>query len=93
MTFGLDISRCFGNTRHMTTLLTYAGVDIAGLLARESKPVSRFRFGSPCRFVRTIDIIVHVILPELIADEMPVMACYLRSTSPRWGRAWRGEWS
>jgi len=80
-------------TKDMTTLLTYAGVDIAGLLARESKPVSRFRFGSPCRFVRTIDIIVHVILPELIADEMPVMACYLRSTSPRWGRAWRGEWS
>lgn len=76
----------------MTTLLTYAGIDIAGLLAREGRPVSRFRLGSPCRFVRTIDIVVHVILPELIADDMPVMACYLRSTSPRWGRAWRGGW-
>jgi hypothetical protein len=77
----------------MTTLLTLAGVDIVALVAREGKPVSRTRFGSPCRFVRTIDIVVHVIVPEIIAERAPVWACYLRSTSPRWGRAWRGGWS
>lgn len=76
----------------MTHLLTIAGVDIASLLAREGKPTSRYRFGSPCRFVRTIDLIVHVIAPEFISDRFPVLACYLRTTSPRWGRSWRGGW-
>ena len=76
----------------MTHLLTIAGVDMTTLLAREGRPMSRYRFGSPCRFVRTIDLLVHVVMPELIADDLPIVACYLRSTSPRWGRAWRGGW-
>lgn len=58
--------------------------------AHESDPVSRFWFGSPCRFVRRIDLACHVILPEMLEERHPVWACYLRTTSPRWGRAWRG---
>jgi len=57
----------------------------------EQKPVSRFWFGSPCRFVRSIDLAVHVWLPEAITEKYPELATYLRSTSPRWGRSWR-EW-
>lgn len=55
----------------------------------EKAPTSRFWFGSPCRFVRNIDFIVHVLLPEMIAEKHPTWATYLRSTSPRWGRSWR----
>ena len=55
----------------------------------EREPVSRFWFGSPCRFVRTIDILVHIVLPEVIEDRHPRFAAYLRRTSPRWGRSWR----
>ncbi len=65
---------------------------IALLVATERKARSRFRFGSPCRFVRTIDILVHIVLPELMEGVAPVRVVqYLRSTSPRWGRSWR-EW-
>lgn len=62
----------------------------AFLRAYESEPESRYWFGSPCRFVRRIDLWVHVYLPEMVAERHPVWACYLRTTSPRWGRAWRG---
>lgn len=55
----------------------------------EAAPVSRFWFGSPCRFIRTIDVLVHVLLPSALAERYPELACYLRSTSPRWGKAWR----
>jgi hypothetical protein len=55
----------------------------------EREPVSRFWFGSPCRFIRWVDATVHVWLPAALEERYPVMACYLRSTSPRWGRAWR----
>lgn len=55
----------------------------------EEIPVSRYWWGSPCRFVRSIDMMVHVVLPEMLAERHPVWACYLRTTSPRWGRAWR----
>ena len=61
----------------------------AFVVVYEGRPESRFWFGSPCRFVRSIDLSVHVLLPELLACRLPVLACYLRSTSPRWGRAWR----
>lgn len=57
--------------------------------AHERAPVSRFWFGSPCRFVRAIDAAVHVWLPAAVAERFPMLACYLRSTSPRWGKAWR----
>jgi hypothetical protein len=53
------------------------------------KPTSRFWFGSPCRFIRTLDKWVHVILPEMLYEKHPVWATYLRTTSPRWGRKWR----
>jgi hypothetical protein len=59
--------------------------------SNECEPTSRYWFGSPCRFVRSIDMAVHVWLPEMVAERHPVWACYLRSTSPRWGRTWR-EW-
>lgn len=60
------------------------------ILRLAEKPAqSRFALGSPCRFVRSIDILVHIVLPELIEKRLPWMAGYLRSTSPRWGRSWR----
>lgn len=59
--------------------------------ATEQAPVSRFRFGSPCRFVRSIDFAVHVLLPQALEQKYPELATYLRSTSPRWGRSFR-EW-
>ncbi len=61
----------------------------AFVVTYEDTPRSRFRFGSPCRFVRAIDLAVHVLLPEVLLNRLPVLACYLRTTSPRWGRAWR----
>ena len=60
------------------------------LRAAEKPAVSRFRFGSPCRFVRQIDMLVHIVLPEVMEDRWPKLAEYLRRTSPRWGRSWRG---
>jgi len=55
----------------------------------ENNPISRFRFGSPCKFIRALDVFVHIILPEMLFEKHPIWACYLRSTSPRWGRSWR----
>lgn len=59
------------------------------LRAVEAPPRSRFRFGSPCRFVRQVDVLVHIVLPELIEKLMPRFAVALRKTSPRWGKSWR----
>lgn len=61
------------------------------LATTEGEPLSRFWFGSPCRFVRTLDVFVHIVAPEALEDVLPGLARYLRSTSPRWGRSWR-EW-
>ena len=55
----------------------------------ESPAESRFWFGSPCRFVRRIDILVHIVLPELLEVRATRLAVHLRKTSPRWGRSWR----
>lgn len=55
----------------------------------ECEPISRTRLGSPCRLVRSIDMLVHLVIPELIEDALPRVARYLRRTSPRWGRSWR----
>jgi hypothetical protein len=55
----------------------------------ELTPESRFWFGSPCRCVRHLDVLVHIVLPELIEGRMPRFSRYLRKTSPRWGRSWR----
>ena len=60
---------------------------IARLL--EGRPISRFRLGSPCKFIRSIDVVVHLVVPELIEDVFPRLARYLRRTSPRWGKSWR----
>ena len=60
-------------------------------IRNESKPRSRFWFGSPCRFVRGIDLIVHVYLPNMLEQKYPELSTYLRTTSPRWGKSWR-EW-
>ena len=59
--------------------------------ATEQEPVSRYRWGSPCRFIRTVDVAVHVLLPGMLEEKYPELATYLRSTSPRWGRAFR-DW-
>jgi len=56
----------------------------------EQEKQSRFRLGSPCKFVRSLDLLIHLIIPELIEDLTPAVAWYLRHTSPRWGRSWRG---
>lgn len=55
----------------------------------ELPPVSRFKVGSPCRFVRCLDIFVHIFIPEAVEIILPRLARYLRNTSPRWGRSWR----
>lgn len=57
--------------------------------AAERNPVSRFRIGSPCRALRTLDVTIHLVLPELIEDKYPSVASRLRRTSPRWGRSWQ----
>ena len=57
------------------------------LSSNEKEPRSRFRLGSPCRWSRTVDMTVHVILPWLLAKRYPKVAEALRRTSPRWG--WR----
>jgi hypothetical protein len=79
----------------MTTTHLHSGMTlretIAHLVATEREARSRFRWGSPCRFIRTVDIIVHIVTPELIERTAPRVARYLRRTSPRWGRSWR-EW-
>ena len=68
----------------------YSLRETLSLLRRvESPPESEFWFGSPCRFVRRIDILVHIILPELIETRMSRLALRLRKASPRWGRSWR----
>jgi len=60
------------------------------LLRQTEQPASsRFFFGSPCRFVRKLDILVHVVMAELLEDVFPKISIYLRKTSPRWGRSWR----
>ena len=64
---------------------------VRAYIKNEMEPSSRFWFGSPCRFVRTLDLLVHVYLPSAIEAKYPELATYLRSTSPRWGRRWR-EW-
>jgi hypothetical protein len=66
----------------LADLLTLAAI-------HEQPPVSRWRFGSPCRFIRSVDLAVHVIVPAYLAPHLPRVATYLRRTSPRWGRAWR----
>ena len=58
----------------------------------EKRALSRFWFGSPCRFVRQVDVAVHIVLPEMLEKRLPRVADYLRRTSPRWGRSWR-DWS
>lgn len=55
----------------------------------EQDAVSRLRIGSPCRFIRKLDIFVHIVIPEFIETPLPGIARYLRNTSPRWGRSWR----
>ena len=63
------------------------------LLKKVEEPaLSRFWFGSPCRFVRQVDVVVHIVLPEMLEKRLPRVANYLRRTSPRWGRSWR-DWS
>jgi len=62
---------------------------IHAYIKNEMKPCSRFWFGSPCRFVRTLDLMVHVYFPSTIEEKYPEFALYLRSTSPRWGQSWR----
>jgi len=64
---------------------------LAMLAEAEREAVSRYRWGSPCRFIRSVDVLVHIVTPELLEGVLPALARYLRRTSPRWGRSWR-EW-
>lgn len=47
------------------------------------------RPGFICRYVRTVDLFVHVIFADMVEDRFPRFAVYLRNTSPRWGATWR----
>jgi hypothetical protein len=51
---------------------------LATAKATEQPPVSRFRFGSPCRFVRTLDLVVHILIPQALRPYAPRLALYLR---------------
>ena len=62
---------------------------VRNYIRHEMKTSNTLWFGSPCRFVRGIDLLVHVYLPSAIEEKYPELAVYLRSTSPRWGRNWR----
>lgn len=74
---------CYDETLTLRETLRFARL-------AERSPVSRFRFGSPCRFVRIIDLMIHLMLPELLERVGALrVARYLRGTSPRWGRSWR----
>lgn len=53
--------------------------------ANERPPVSRFRVGSPCRFVRRIDLAMHLVIPAMVVERHPGWALALCATSPRWG--------
>ena len=54
------------------------------LRIHEKPATSRYWFGSPCRYLRTIDAVVHVWLPAATEERHPQLAAYLRRTSPRW---------
>lgn len=54
-------------------------------------PTSRLRVGSPCKFIRKLDLLTHIIVPELIESFLPKTARYLRKTSPRWGNGGVGN--
>jgi len=60
-----------------------------------SDPRSRFRFGSPCRFIARCDFTCHLFIPELLRsgdttqlsrwDQCRVYLSFrLNQTSPRW---------
>jgi hypothetical protein len=36
-----------------------------------------------------MDVLIHIVVPELVERRLPRLANYLRRTSPRWGRSWR----
>jgi hypothetical protein len=74
----------------LTTNLTI-GETLERLPYAQREPRSRFIFRSPCYFIRSIDITVHIVFPEMIESVFPALAHYLRYASPRWGRSWR-EW-
>lgn len=74
----------------LTTSMTM-GETLQMLPYAQRERQSRFIFRSPCYFIRSIDITIHIVLPEMIEGVFPALARYLRSTSPRWGRSWR-EW-
>jgi hypothetical protein len=48
---------------------------LATAKATEQPPVSRFRLGSPCRFIRTLDLVVHIFIPKALRPyEAPHLA-------------------
>lgn len=76
MSLDLNESMCLRETLH--ALRT---VDVPA--------ISRLRIGSPCKFIRKLDLLVHIVIPELIESALPNISRYLRKTSPRWGQHWR----
>lgn len=72
----------------LTTTMTLRETLIALPFVQQER-VSRYWFKSPCYFVRTVDVAIHIALPELIEDVAPKSAKWLREESPRWGRSWR----
>ena len=51
---------------------------IDAYLQLEERPISRFWFGSPCRLIRRLDVLIHVYLPNAIEQGYPELATYLR---------------
>ncbi len=78
----------------MSKQILHGGLDMKQTLrlapSAERRARSRFAIGSPCKFIRALDVLVHLVIPELIENTSPLIARYLRQTSPRWGQSWRG---
>lgn len=82
------IQDCCGDHDQLTWALDLDET-LAVLEQHAQEPESRFRFGSPCRWVKPIDVFVHVVLPEWLERHAPRLSRSLRNTSPRWGKSWR----
>lgn len=57
----------------------------------ESEPHSRWAVGSPCRWLRPLDFLIHRVLPAMTQERFPRIAGFLARTSPRWGRLARPD--
>ena len=54
----------------------------------EVVPRSRYWFGSPCKWSKKCDVLVHIVVPHAIRPVLPRCAHLLEICSTRWDRSW-----